>query len=345
MLAAAEAPQPTVDISPLVDATPEAPEALAVAELPTSTLRVPAPIWETNKSIRVSHAFAGRLVVAEVEFARLPKTTIREVSLKKAAPVLKRLARVDAISHTKDGLCFVEFPHDSKDGIHLKTVSADGATVTSLLGGFDGGHRVVNCEGAPFWIAPVLQQGRVGGLGWIDPSSGKRAKLYPELGPAFSLTSGGGRVFFMAHARGGPDVIYSLATDGTDLRSHVKMARGVLGIVVGAGFIYWSHLTSDGRSTDFGRVSIDGSKPPEALATLKGHVFQSLAFAGDGLVAATSPAELPGHVVKIPADKSAPQAWSSVPRVWQVVGDEAGVFLHYEHSDKGTPVRSFARLK
>jgi hypothetical protein len=292
----------------------------------------------------VSHAFDGRLFVAEVTFGRALETTIREVGAKKAPPLLKRTARVDAINHGKDGLCFVEFPNDAKDGIHLMKTSGDGTHVVSLLAGFDGGHRVVNCEGAPFWIAPVTQQGRRGGLAWIDPASGERAGLHPELGPAFALTSHAGRVFFMAHQRGGPDVIYSMATDGTDLRGHVKMPRGVLGVAVGAGFIYWSHLMSDGRSTDFGRVAIDGSAPPEALATIKNHVFQSIALARDGLIAATSPAELPGHVVKISAGQSAPQAWPSLPRVWQVVGDEAGIFLHYERSVQGAPVRSFARL-
>ncbi len=338
------APAAMPDLSPILDATPPAPAVRASSELPAPTHTLPPSQWETSKEVRVSHAFAGRLFVAEVTFGGALETTIREVRSKKAPPLLKRTARVDAINHSKDGLCFVEFPNDSKDGIHLMTASADGTRVGSLLAGFDGGHRVVNCEGAPFWIAPVTEQGRRGGLAWIDPASGKRTGLHPELGPAFALTSNEGRVYFMAHQRGGPDVIYSMATDGTDLRGHVKMPRGVLGVAVGSGFIYWSHLMSDGRSTDFGRVAIDGSAPPEALATIKDHVFQSIALANDGLIAATSPAELPGHVVKISADQRAPQAWPSLPRVWQVVGDEGGVFLHYERSEQGAPVRSFARL-
>ncbi len=336
---------PAVDISPLVDATPAAPETLAATDLPAPTLRLPTPLWETSERVRVSHAFSGRLFVGEVELGRRVETTIREVKAEGAPALVKRLGRVDAIFHAEDGLCFVEFPNDAKDGIHLMRVSKDGAEVRSLLAGFDGGHRVVNCEGAPFWIAPVQQQGRLGGLGWIDPASGGRAKLHPELGPAFALTSHGGRVFFMAHQRGGPDVIYSMRDDGTDLRGHVKMTRGVIGVAVGSGFVYWSHLMSDGRSTDFGRVAVDGSSPPEALATLKDHVFQSLAVGKNGLIAATSAAELPGHVVHIPADKGAPQTWPSVPRVWQVVGDTDGVFLHHEHSDEGAAVRSFARLQ
>ena len=92
----------------------------------------------------------------------------------------------------------------------MKRRGADGE-VQTLLERFDGGHRIENCEGPVFWIAPVRAQGKRGGIG-LRPRGQDRTEHLAELGPAFSLITAGARVYFMAHKRGGLDVVYSMDT-------------------------------------------------------------------------------------------------------------------------------------
>ena len=346
----APAPAPDQKVSPadpaalaLADAAPEAAAAKAAIPLPNPSRTWVSPMYETNSTVRAMGARDGRLVIAEVGMG--PEgvaSVVKEVAQQKAATLAKLSGRVDGVDVGAGGPCVVLFPNEGGRGVELQRMDWKGGAPQTVLTKFRGGQHVVNCEGAPMWISPVQAQGRLGGIGRHDAKSGTRAH-FAELGPAFALTAGHGRVFFMAHRPSGPDVIYSVNAEAEDLRAHVRMPRGVMALAASATHVYWARLGTDGRSTEFGRVPISGGTP-EALGTIDAHVFDNLAVVGDGLVAGTSVVETPGHVVHLALANGAWTAWPGVARVRQVVGEGDGVFVHHESVDGDVPRRVFRAL-
>lgn len=352
---AAAKPHPKVESLATVVPTPaaaleaeaSAPEAASAGEariLVDSAKPLPDAWWSGPGPVRASAAHGGRVVLAPVDLrGAQPAGSLVEVTQGGATTLLTGLARIDGVDASDSGVCFIEFPNGGTSGITVKRRGADGE-VQTLLERFDGGHRIENCEGPVFWIAPVRAQGKRGGIGRFDPAAKTRTEHLAELGPAFSLITAGARVYFMAHKRGGLDVVYSMDTAAEDVRAHVKMPRGLLAMAVDDRTIYWARLGGDGRSTEFGAVPVDGSTPPRSLGRVEGTVFDGLAVGDGELIVSTSAAQQPGIVARLPLKGGDVTAFKSVDRVWQLLSDSKGVYVHHEFAGEEGPERAVTRV-
>lgn len=202
---------------------------------------------------------------------------------------------------------------------------------------------------ALFFVLPVTEQGRSGGIARVPVTGGPKTAIGRRLGPAFSPVTDGERLYFMAHQRDAPDVIYSVDEAGRDLRAHVAVPRGIVALGLDDRSVYWARIGDDGRSTEIGRapkVNADDAPAPEVLTTIAGHVFETMAVARGGIWLGTSAAEPVGRVVHVDLEAAAPAATVlEVPRVWTVFAAGERVFVHFERpGDDGQAHRVFAEL-
>lgn len=261
--------------------------------------------------------------------------------------------RIDALALSSDAseLSWVSMPLDGgAPALWTMPLSptAEEAEPVVADANYGTANHLTRLGDALFFVLPVTQQGRKGGIGRVPAGGGEKLAVGRSLGPAFSPVTDGERLYFMAHRRGAPDVVYSVDPTGSDLRAHVSVPRGIVALQVDGTHVYWARIGVDGRSTEVGRVpKAPGEGAPEVLVTIADVVFETMAVSDAGIWLGTSAAEPAGKVVQLDkATPANPRVVLEAPRIWKVFAQGDRVFVHVERpGDDGQAHRAFVELR
>lgn len=352
--------EPVEDVDADVEVYIPSPDVGAAVELspPVTMLEAPAATTEASFELRqIAEPTAApsaviaqgeNLIVALSPNAFAPGRIVSFDDKGKETVLDNRTGLVRALAVSGTDVLVLEHPLDDqkRPSIVLDALPLAGGERRELGSGEVLDNALAVAGEHAYTIARVEKQGTVGGLARVPLSGGEPTRIAGDLGPVFSLTSHGDRVYWSAHIGTGPDQIFSLGPGETEPKLHYSYTRGIVSLAVDDEHIYWVEAVFEPLSSTVARVG-HGEDPTEArgLWRHEGFLLDHLRIGTEHLFFGYSAVEDVGKLFALGKGGGEAVLISEHPRVWSGMGGADEVFAQVAIEDGKSSGRGLVRIE
>lgn len=335
---------------PDVGATLEVSEPVAMLETPpptTSATFEATQIAEPASKPTAAIASGEDLILALSPTPFAPGRIVEIDPDGKETVLDNRTGLVRSLAIAKEEIVVLEHPLEDqkRPSIVLDALPKAGGERRNLGSGkvLDNGLAVAGP--LAYVIARVEDKGQVGGLARVPLAGGEPVRIAGDLGPVFSLTSHGDRVFWSAHVGTGPDQILSLGPGEDEPTVHYSYSRGIVSLAVDSTHIYWVEAVFEPLGSTVARLGRDeDASQARGLWRLDGFLLDHLRAGEDHLYFGYSAVEETGNVYALGKGGGDAVLISENPRVWGTMGGGEHVFAQVAIADGSASGRGLVRI-